>query len=481
MARVSLPLQPSALAGARVVVVGLGASGRAAARACVRLGAAVVGVDTRDEIPDGPDLDGVELELGPHRRQTFLDADLVVVSPGVLATQPDVVAADEAGVPILGELGLAAALLAPYDPVIIGITGTNGKSTVTSFTGQLLAAAGFRPFVGGNLGDPVCNAIPTPGDAPDWDVIVAECSSYQLERAGTFAPRAGVILNLTPDHLARHKTMDGYAAAKARLFLNATEDTLVLLPHDPRIERAVAGILSETSARMAYIDESDSALPGITMHPTAATIGLPAPTTTNQPPTTLDLSSLAIPGSHNRHNAAVAAALCLDVGADPAAIQRGIGELVALEHRMEVVHRGEVVWINDSKATNLDATRTGLVGLDGTGVVLLGGQAKPLDDGLGFGTLAPLLTPHRAVITFGADGPQIAAELRAEGLVPHEVPTMEAAIALARQLACPGDVVLLSPGCASFDHYPNFAERGRIFRERVQALFSADPAPEVRP
>jgi len=478
MPRLRLPLiDPGALRGASVVVVGLGASGRGAAQACVRHGARVTGVDMRASLADADDarLRGVTLELGPHRRQTFLQADLVVVSPGVPSTQPDVCAAESAGVPVLGELGLAAALLAPHDPVVIGITGTNGKSTVTAFTGQLLQSAGVRAFVGGNLGDPVCNAVPEPGHAPDWDVIVAECSSYQLERAGTFAPRAGVILNLSPDHLARHGTMHAYAAAKANLFANVTDQTLVLLPPDPQVQRAVEEVLADRPidrARLAHLGEQ----PGVQLDGDRATVALPG-----RDAVSLDLSELSVPGAHNRLNAAVAAALALDVGAPVQGVQRGIRELVALEHRMEVVHRGQTTWINDSKATNLDAARVGLAGLAGTGVVLLGGQAKRVDGSLGFAVLAPLLRAHRAVLTFGDDGPEIAAELRQAGLSPVELPTMEAAIERARELARPGDVVLLSPGCASFDHYPNFAERGRIFRERVQALFSADPAPEVHP
>lgn len=456
------------LAGQRVVVVGLGASGVAAARVCHRRGARVVGVDVRDTLPEATlhALDGIDVELGPHRRQTFLGADCVVVSPGVPSSQPDVRAAEDADIEVIGELGLAASLLAPIAPTVVAITGTNGKSTVTSFAGQLLTSIGRAPFVGGNLGDPVCNAVPDAGREPDWDCIVAECSSYQLERAGPFRARAGAFLNLSPDHLERHGTMEAYAAAKARLFAHVEPQDLVVVADDPLVLGAVDAVVAGRPHRRVVIGRD------LVLHGQLAEIRLPG-----QPLHALDLSGVRVPGRHNLLNAAVAAALVLDLGSDPTAVQHALTELTALEHRMEVVHRGTTTWINDSKATNLDALRTGLAGLEGTGVVLLGGQAKRVDGHLGFGSLVPLLSRHRAVICFGDDGPEIADELTAEGLDPHRVHHMDEAILLARELARPGDVVLLSPGCASFDHFPNFAERGRIFRERVRTLLAAEGRP----
>lgn len=448
------------LAGQRVLVVGLGASGIAAARACHLRGARVTGADMRESLPETSmeALRGIGLELGPHRRETFLQADRIIVSPGVPSIQPDIVAAEAAGVEVMGELALAHALLAPHDPAIIGITGTNGKSTVTAFTGQLLQACGQHPFVGGNLGQPLCTAVPAIGAKPTQDPFVVECSSYQLERAGGFHPRAAVILNLSPDHLARHGTMEGYAAAKARICAHMGADDLLVVPPDPRVLGAVEAVLDGRAHRRVLLGED------IVLRGKLAEIRIPG-----RGLFAIDLSEVAIPGTHNLHNAAVAACLALDSGCDPTEVQHGLSELVALEHRMEVVYRGATTWINDSKATNLDAARVGLEGLDGRGIVMLGGRSK----GPGFQALIPMLREHRAVICFGGDGPQIADELEAGGLDVHRVERMEAAIELARELARPGDVVLLSPGGSSFDHYPNFAERGRIFRERVQSLFSA--------
>jgi UDP-N-acetylmuramoylalanine--D-glutamate ligase len=434
------------LAGKNVVVMGMARSGVAAARLAAHRGARVVGVDLRTDVAPIP---GVELQLGPHRRETFFGADLIVVSPGVLPTQPDVVAAEAAGVQVVGELGFAAEFL-PQPAV--GITGTNGKSTVTFFTGQLLRAAGFHPFVGGNLGTPLCAAALEPA-APD--VLVVEVSSYQLERAGRFHPKAGVILNLTPDHLARHGDLDGYARAKLHLFDRFGPRDLAVLPaDDARLARLAHG---GPGAR-AWLGR----LPGVVR--TGREIRIDVPDLGLD--ASFDLDGFAIPGEHNQDNAATAALLALAMGASTSAIQASLAGLQPLAHRMEIVaDRGGVRWIDDSKATNVDATRVGLTGLGHTAVVLLGGEAK----GGGFGELAPLLAGQRAVICFGGSGPAIASELEAVGVKVHRVGRMAEAVALARDLARPGDVVLLSPGCASFDEFTDFEHRGRVFAELARA------------
>ena len=421
------------------VVMGLGRSGRAAAELLVRQGHRVVGVDLN---PDVPPIPGVELELGPHRRSTFVSAERVVVSPGIPARQADLVAAREAGVEVVGELGFAArSLTAP----MVAITGTNGKSTVTWFIGQILRAAGLRTFVGGNLGNPLSNAVGHP-----WDALVVEVSSYQLELPGGLRPKVGVVLNLTPDHLARHGDMEGYARAKTTLFAQMHETDLAVLPAgDSRLASAapVAGArawLGATPGVMRTGDRIRVVLP---------TLGVDCE---------LDLSGLTVPGAHNRDNAATAAMAALAMGVDPQTIQEAIPTLQALEHRMEIVHEREgVLWINDSKATNIDASRVGISGLSRSAVVLLGGQAK----GPGFAALAPALRGSRAVVCFGGSGAAIAEELRAEGLEVTRVASMADAVRAARDLAHSGDAVLLSPGCASFDEFDDFEHRGRVFRE----------------
>jgi UDP-N-acetylmuramoylalanine--D-glutamate ligase len=339
---------------------------------------------------------------------------------------------------------------------MIGITGTNGKSTVTSFTGQILLAAGFRAFVGGNLGDPLSNAVPRGADvAAIYDVAVVECSSYQLERASSFRPRGAVILNLTADHLARHGTMEGYAAAKARIFRNQVEGDVALLPAGNLLLRdAVEG---QGTGGRAWI----GGVPGVQRHGSHVQVVLPGISAE------FDLSGLRVPGAHNRDNAAVAAALALVAGAPPASVQAAIPALVALAHRMEIVaERNGVLWINDSKATNVDAALVGISGLERTAVVLLGGQAK----GPGFGELAPALARHRAVVTFGEAGAQVSEELALAGMASLRATDLRDAMKRASDLAQAGDAVLLSPACASFDAFQNFEHRGRVFRALVDEV-----------
>ncbi|MEQ1502233.1 MAG: UDP-N-acetylmuramoyl-L-alanine--D-glutamate ligase [Myxococcota bacterium] len=436
------------LSGRRVLVMGLARSGHAAARLARDRGARVVAIDLRTGLDP---IDGVVLELGPHRRERFEEADTIVVSPGIPTTQPDLAWAIGTGKDVVGELGFALRFL---DAPVIAITGTNGKSTTTWFTGQLMTAAGYHPFVGGNLGTPVCEAALAD---ERYDVLVLEVSSYQLELPGTLRPRVGAILNLTPDHLGRHGSMDGYAAAKAKLFANMDRSDLAVLPvGDERLERAdvYAGSRGWLGAH-----------PGVVRTGREVAIALPDGRTAS-----LSLAGFAVPGEHNLDNAAAAALLAIAFGADPARVAARLPTLEPLAHRMQIVARvADVLWIDDSKATNLDAARVGIAGIDRAAVVLLGGQGKPNPDGtLGFDALGPALARHRAVVTFGQDGPRIAAELLAVGVVSAPAPTLKDAVALAGRLCRPGDAVLLSPGCASFDEFQNFEHRGDQFAAWVR-------------
>ncbi|MCB9670973.1 MAG: UDP-N-acetylmuramoyl-L-alanine--D-glutamate ligase [Alphaproteobacteria bacterium] len=420
----------------KAVVLGLGASGVAAARLLVQQGWDVTGVDLREHLPP---IAGVTMELGPHRRETFLAADRIVVSPGVPSTQPDIVAAEAAGIPVWSEVALAVDHLG--DVPIVGITGTNGKSTVTHFTGQLLGRE-HATFVGGNLGTPLSAAVDTP-----YAIYVLELSSYQLERPGSLRPRAGVILNLTPDHLARHGDMRGYAAAKARLFDNLGPGDLALVPHDDALLREAVRDKPGTHAWLG-------AEPGIVREGRVARIRLP------DIDADIDLSGLTVPGEHNLDNAAVAAGLALAMGASVRSVQDGIRDLTALEHRMQPVPTSDGRrWIDDSKATNVASTLAALKGRTVPTVLLLGGQSK----GPGFAALAGHLASVHTVICFGGDGPAIHAELAGVGVASTLVGSLGDAVELARERSAPGDDVLLSPGCASFDAFTDFAHRGREF------------------
>lgn len=424
------------LAGKRVLVVGMARSGVAAARLALARGARVTTTDLK---ADAPAVEGAVAVHGQHRREDFLGADLIVVSPGVPARQADLAAAAAAGVPVVGELGFAASLL-PAGLPVGAVTGTNGKSSTTWFLGQLLRAAGRNPFVGGNLGTPLSMAV-----GGGWDAAAVEVSSYQLELPGGFHPRAGVILNLTPDHMGRHGDMANYAATKGRLFaVMGPEDFAILPAGDPWL----APLAAQTRATVLWL----GAAPGVALE--GSTLQLRGTPDDGE----IALSALKLPGLHNRWNAAAAALLGVCLGLRREALD--LGALTALPHRLELVaERDGVRWVNDSKATNVDAALVGIEGLGGQQIVLLGGQGK---EGADYGALRPALDRHAAhVICFGATGPEIAAAL--PGLPLDTVPTLAQAVALAARLAAPGQAVLLSPACASFDEFRDFEHRGAVF------------------
>lgn len=435
------------LAGRRVLVVGMARSGVAAATVAVRAGARVVCADLR---PDAPRVEGAEAHLGPHDRRDFLDADVIVVSPGVPAAQPDVAAAIAAGKTVLGELAFAWELLAADPagpPLLLAVSGTNGKSTATWLLGQLLERAGRRTFTGGNLGRPLSEAV-----GGGYEALAVEVSSYQMELPGRFHPRAAAILNLTPDHLERHGSMDAYGAHKCRMFARmGPQDTQVLPAGDARLNRLAATL----PGKRLWL----GVVPGVHLRPDRLTfvdVGDDGE---------LPLDGFTLPGAHNRTNLAAACLLALAGGLRRDELH--VAGLTGLPHRMEPVreHAG-VRWIDDSKATNVEAALAALTGLDRPLVALLGGQGKS------GATYERLVGPLRAarVVTFGASGPTIAAALREGGLAPVEVDTLDDAVARAASLARPGDVVLLSPACASFDAFKDFEHRGRHFRALVEQL-----------
>ena len=467
------PGAPGDLVGLRVTVVGMGKSGVAAAEHLLLRGATVT---CTDRSPEQPLVEGARCVFGRHDERDLVDADLIVVSPGVPAASPLLQRAAEAGVPMVGELGLAAACIAARGLPIAAITGTNGKSTTTWFTAQLLDRAGLAAFRGGNLGTPpsaLATALllgrPTPDGAGgehapgELRAVVLEVSSYQLELPGPLRPTAAAVLNLTPDHLGRHGDMAGYAAVKLGLLHLLGEGGLALLPAgDPHLRvEAVPGGLPE-GARLAHLNAAVGA-PGL--HLNGAQIELQG--SPDDGP--IDASGLAVPGQHNVENAAVAAMLAVWLGAKRAQID--LSRLEALPHRMQPVPSADGRrWINDSKATIIDAALVGLRGVPPGTTLLLGGQGKP---GADYASLLPDLQAggHR-VICFGADGGKIAAALRAADpqLPLRRVPDLAAAVKAAAAEAPAGAAVLLSPACASFDAFRNFEHRGDTFAALVARL-----------
>lgn len=433
------------LAGRRVLVVGMARSGEAAARLALARGASVHCVDLRE---DAVVVSGTTHHYGAHMAEDFTGADLVVMSPGVPPGISWVGMARAAGATVVGELGFAAEVVHAAGVTVLGVTGTNGKSSTVSFTGQLLAAAGVDAFVGGNLGCPLSElALGLLDGSADPDVAVVEVSSYQLELLGGFRPAAAAILNLTPDHLARHKTMAAYGAAKARIFENMGAGGVAILPDDaPWAPRCLPdGVLEARLGRT----------PGLWWEGQTVCMQ-PNPDAAIE---RVDAAAFPLPGPHNRDNLAVALLLTRVAEAPLARLDPGV--LEALPHRLQPVHTDDgVTWINDSKATNVEAAQTGITALSGPALVLLGGAGK---DGADYASLLPALRTHaRRVICFGASGREIAAALPLPGIHLLEG-GLQAAVYDARTHARPGDTILLSPACASFDEFRNFEHRGEVF------------------
>ena len=428
-------------ASRRLLVVGMARSGCAAAKLALSQGWLVTCTDRR---ADAPRIEGTTAVYGEHRLADFLGATRIVVSPGVPARMPELVAARDAGVDVIGELAFAAeALSCP----ILAVSGTNGKSTTTHLLAQLCANAGLRTFEGGNIGRPLSEA-----PRSEWDIAVVEVSSYQMELPGHFRPRAAVILNLTPDHLERHGTMEAYGEHKARLLARMGPDDAAIVPaDDARLRRLTA----ELPGRRFLLGGH----PGVRVEGEALVLrGV-------HDPGEVPLAGFGLPGKHNVEN--LAAAVLLAVCGGLWRRELDVTKLTGLPHRMERVHEGRgVVWINDSKATNVDSALACYEGWSTPFVALVGGQGKA---GAHYEPLLEPLRRARHVLCFGAEGPVIHAALRRAEVAAELVPTLAMAVRRAAELAQTGDAVLLSPACASFDEFTDFEHRGRRFAELARS------------
>eukprot|EP01018_Ginkgo_biloba_P032909 Gb_35635 [translate_table: standard] len=472
-------LEKDDLEGQTVTVLGLGASGRAATRLALARGATVVAIDSNESLiplehdPQfaGEDLTKLRTELGSCNMQSLYDADRLIVSPGISLQNYNLTALMQSGKQIMSELDFAAEAI-PKSIKVVAVTGTNGKSTVTTFTGQVLRHAGIHVFVGGNLGRPLSDAALQYLSSSETDskleAAVVEVSSYQMEIPNRhFRPSVAVVLNLTPDHLERHKTIWNYAMMKCRVFSHMDSSHLAVIPSGDQLLKEAASHSGGKGTR-AWIGD----LPGVKLDSDAALATLIVPPKGLS--TQINLGSLKTFGIHNAYNAGTAALLTLglDLGVDIEAINNAMGILKPPPHRMQVVFEDKqgILWVDDSKATNVEATYTGLKGLkERRSVILLGGLAKVLNkEGyIGFERLVNDLKYHRAVITFGASGKKIKQSLDEAGIsIPCvEVASMRDAVSVARDFAKHGDVILLSPGCASFDEFNNFEHRGKVFQE----------------
>ncbi len=451
----------SDLAGVKALVVGLGRSGVSAAVFMSSRGARVTATDSQPESALGPAVsslrsEGVQLRLGGHDRDLFLGQDLIVVSPGVPWDMDALAAARARGIEVIGEVELAARYLQGR---VIGVTGSNGKTTTTILIGHLLRESGLPVQVGGNVGRPYppVTAMVETSRPETWNVI--ELSSFQLESIQRFRAGIAVALNVTPDHLDRHGTFERYAAAKGMLFTTQQEvDFAVLNADDP----TCAAYASRTRGEAIWFSRSRAAEPGAFVRNGQIVFrrgGVETPLA--------GVAAIPIRGAHNLENTLAAAAAAFLAGAPAGAIRQAVATFRAVEHRLEFVRRLHGVdYYNDSKATNVDATLKALDAFEKNLWVILGGKDKDSDYTL---LRDRLRAKARGVLLVGAAAPKIAEQIA--GSAPLiQAGTIESAIAYARSHAQPGDTVLLAPACASFDQFENYEHRGRVFKQIVRAL-----------
>ncbi len=449
--------------GQTALIVGAARSGIAAAGFLLERGARVVLTDAKSDdvlstslaplralAPAGGEL---TCEFGGHRAESFRSCDFVVVSPGVPLSLPLFEESRRAGIPILAEVELASRHLRGR---ILGITGSNGKTTTTTLVTELLSGAGLRAFAAGNIGSPLISFVTA--SRPD-DLYVTELSSFQLESIATFRPFVGAILNLTPDHLDRYRDFAAYISAKERVFLNQTSDDFGVLNADDPRTAALSGVIPSAPvlfsrrkevARGAFVragrlifrdDRGETDL--------------------------FAAAEIRLKGAHNLENVLASCAIALLAGAAPGSLAGTIRGFAGVEHRLErVAELGGVQYFNDSKATNVDATIKSLEAFPGNILLIAGGRDKGGD----FVPLRPLVAKRvKRLILIGEASGKIRDAL-SDLVETSESSSMEEAVALAGRSASPGDVVLLAPACASFDMFQNYEHRGRVFKDAVHGL-----------
>jgi UDP-N-acetylmuramoylalanine--D-glutamate ligase len=438
------------LANKSVLIIGLGVSGSAAARGLAARGASLVMTDQRQDIvraglPPG------RIYLGAEDPAALHGVDFVVPSPGVPPSSALLRAARAAQIPIYGELELASRLI---KCPIIAVTGTNGKSTVTTLVGEICKAAHLRTFVGGNLGPPLIEAV----DGA-FDAIVAEVSSYQLETIACFKPKVAIHLNLADDHLDRYRDREEYGAAKARIFeFQDRSDWAVLNRDDPQVWKLGSKVRSRV---FSFGLAQPRQMPAVWL--AADAIAYDDGVRQGR----IDLKDFRLPGAHNRSNGAAAVAAALALAIVPDAITHALKGFVGLPHRLEFVREKDGVrYVDDSKGTNVGAVVQALAAMRAPVVLIAGGGDKG-------GSYAPLIEPLRdkvkLLILIGAARAKMNTAL-ADATATECVETLAEAVTIASGRACDGATVLLSPACSSFDQFKDYAERGRIFQELVRAL-----------
>ena len=435
-----------------MAIIGLGASGVAAARLALDRGGDVYVSDLRTEpaaTARGADLRsaGARVELGGHDFERVARADIVVVSPGIPPAAPVLRALSDRGVGWISEPEFAVRF---FSAPLIAVTGTNGKTTTTLLVGHLLQKAGLRAAVGGNVGGglaPAASELALRAQPPDWYVL--EMSSFQLADVETFRPDISVITNLSPDHLDRYDGLDEYYADKARILNRADADSIWVLPAG---DVAVLSLMGEAPGTRFFFGEMEQTGTHAFVSESALTLRVGG-----EVDVLIPAQELPLLGRHNLRNALAASLTAELAGAQAKALADGLRSAIPLPHRLEpVADRDGVLWVNDSKATNVAATRSALMSLDRPVVLLLGGTDKGED----FSRLVPDGAQMRSVLAYGAVGPRVANEVQGSEFV---VGGLDVVVQRAAEAARPGDVVLLSPACSSFDMFENYEQRGRRF------------------
>jgi UDP-N-acetylmuramoylalanine--D-glutamate ligase len=445
------------LRGKRVLVIGLARTGIATSLFCSARGAAVTATDMRPG-PEFGDLlttlrdAGVELELGGHSEKILNERDLVIPSPGVPADAPILQAARKKGITVWSEIELASCFLKGK---LIGITGSNGKTTTTSLIEHILRQAGFPTLLAGNIGTPLIASVES---SAEMTLTVAELSSFQLELIDTFRPFISVFLNLTPDHLDRHGSMDAYGAAKARIFENQTRgDFAVLNADDPAAER-----YAPARPQIFWFSRKKDLEQGAFLRGEEIVFRR-----NGKEERIMPRKDIPLAGAHNLENVLAAVAAARLAGAIPGDIAQSVKSFAGVEHRLEFVaaHNG-ARYYNDSKATNVDATLKALDAFPGRILVILGGKDKGSD----YTALQkPLREKAILALLIGAAADKIQQQITGSVAI-ERAGTLEQAVEIAAHAAQPGDVVLLAPACASFDQFQNYEHRGRVFKELVHQL-----------
>jgi UDP-N-acetylmuramoylalanine--D-glutamate ligase len=448
--------------GKSVLVAGAARSGIAAARFLLASGARVILTDTQtleylpgiDPLLNTSGFPGeLILELGGHREESFRTCDFVVLSPGIPLSLSFFETSRSAGIPVIAEIELAARHLRGK---IIGITGSNGKTTTTTLVCELLTGAGLKGHAAGNIGEPLISFVE--GSSPE-DIYAVELSSFQLEGINLFRPFVGSILNLTPDHLDRYPGFEDYIEAKRRIFCNQDKtDFAVLNADDARTAEIAAKVPStpvlfsrlKTLVRGAYLRK------GNLMYRDRSGVKKLFP-----------IDAIPLKGAHNVENVLAACAMAILAGADPESLEESVRKFRGVEHRIEWVAEIEgVEYFNDSKATNVDATRKSLEAFPGNIILIAGGKDKAGD----FTALRSLVKERvKHLVLIGEAASKIKNAL-AGTVEMSEAQSMQEAVAACRQIAQSGDVVLLAPACASFDMFQDYGHRGRVFKEAVRNL-----------